>query len=98
MIPLGNHRYRACSIYDCKDQNEGPTLKAQITLQKQLEKMIQVPYQIVSKSVGFRPTLLDRRPVTGVHPQFSKLAIFNDMGFSGVLQAPFCARLVYDYI
>ena len=40
--------------------------KAQIVLQKQLVKMIQVSYQIVSQSAGFRPTTLERRPVIGV--------------------------------
>ena len=98
MIPLGNHRYRVGSTYNWKDQNEGPTQKAQLRLQQQLDKMIQVPYHIVSQSAGFRPTLPDRKPVIGVHPQFSQLAICNGMGSRGVLQAPFCARYLYDYI
>ena len=98
MIPIGNHRYRVGSTYNWKDQNEEPTQKAQLRLQQQLEKMIQVPYQIVSHSAGFRPTIPDRKPVIGVHPQFSQLAIFNGMGSRGVLQAPFCARSLYDYI
>ena len=98
MIPLGNHRYRVGSTYNWKDQNEEPTQKAQLTLQQQLDKMIQVPYHIVSQSVGFRPTIPDRKPVIGVHPQFSQLAICNGMGSRGVLQAPFCAGLLYDSI
>ena len=67
MNPLGNHRYRVGLTYDWKDQNKGPTQKAQIALQKQLEKMIQVSNQIVSQSAGFRPTSAERRPVIGVH-------------------------------
>ena len=67
MNSLGNHRYRVGLTYDWKDQNKGPTQKAQIALQKQLEKMIQVSYQIVSHPAGFRPTTLERRPVIGVH-------------------------------
>ncbi len=98
MIHLRNHRYRAGSTYNRKDQNEGPTKKEQLTLQKQLEKMIQVPYKIVSQSAGFHPTTPDRRPVIGVHPQFSQIAICNGMGSRGVLQASFCARSLYDYV
>lgn len=98
MIPLGNHRYRLGSTYNWKDQSEEPTQKAQLRLQQQLDKMIQVPYQIVSQSAGFRPTIPDRKPVIGVHPQFLQLAICNGMGSRGVLQAPFCARSLYDYI
>ena len=98
IIPFRNHRYLVGSTYNRKDQNEGPTKKEQLTLQKKLEKMIQVPYQIVSQSAGFRPTTPDRRPVIGVHPQFSQLAICNGMGSRGVLQAPFCARSLYEYV
>ena len=98
LIPLGDHRYRLGSTYNWKDQSEGPTQKSKLRLQQQLEKMIQVPYHILSQSACFRPTIADRRPVIGVHPQFSQLAICNGMGSRGVLQAPFCARSIYDFI
>lgn len=98
IIPLGNNRYRVGSTYNWKEQSERPTKQAQVSLQKQLEKMIQVPYRIVHQFAGFRPTTADRRPIIGVHPKFSQLAICNGMGSRGVLQAPFCARLLYEYI
>tara|TARA_B100000941_G_C28384740_1_gene489358 strand:- start:532 stop:765 length:234 start_codon:yes stop_codon:yes gene_type:complete len=60
--------------------------------------MIQVPYQIVIQFSGFRPTTPGRRLVIGVHPQFSQLTICNGMGSRGVLQAPFCARSLYEYV
>ena len=98
MIPLGNHRCRVGSTYNRKDQKKEPTKKAQLTLQKQLDKMIQVPYHVVSQSAGFRPTIPDTIPVIAVLPQFSQLAICNGMSSRGLLQVPFCARSIYDYI
>jgi glycine/D-amino acid oxidase-like deaminating enzyme len=98
MIPLGNNRYRVGSTYNWRDQGEGPTTSARISLQTKLNKIVSTSYQIVGQSAGFRPTTPDRRPVIGVHPKFPQLAICNGMGSRGVLQAPFCAGLLYDHI
>jgi glycine oxidase len=98
MIPLGNNRYRVGSTYNWRDQAEGTTTSARISLQTKLDKIVRTPYQIINQSAGFRPTTPDRRPVIGVHPRFPQLAICNGMGSRGVLQAPFCAELLYDYI
>ena len=98
MIPLGNNRYRVGSTYNWKDQTEGTTTNARSSLQKKLNEIISAPYRVISQSAGFRPTTPDRRPVIGVHPEFSQLAICNGMGSRGVLQAPFCAGLLYDHI
>ena len=98
MIPLSNNRYRVGSTYNWLDQGEGPTTSARISLQTKLNKIISAPYRIISQSAGFRPTTPDRRPVIGVHPEFSQLAICNGMGSRGVLQAPFCTGLLCDHI
>ena len=98
MIPLGNNRYRVGSTYNWRDHGEGPTTSARISLQKKLNKIISAPYQIISQSAGFRPTTPDRKPVIGVHPEFPQLAICNGMGSRGVLQAPFCAGILFDHI
>ena len=98
IIPLGSNRYRIGSTYNWKDQMEGTTTNASISLQKKLNKIISASYRIISQSAGFRPTTPDRRPVIGVHPEFPQLAICNGMGSRGVLQAPFCAGLLYDHI
>jgi len=98
MIPLGNNRYRVGSTYNWRDQGEGPTTSARISLQTKMNKIVSTSYQIVDQSAGFRPTTPDRRPIIGVHPKFPQLAICNGMGSRGVLQAPFCAGLLYDHI
>jgi len=98
IIPLGNNRYRVGSTYNWKDQTEGTTTFARSLLQKKLNKIISAPYRIISQSAGFRPSTPDRRPIIGVLREFPQLAICNGMGSRGVLQAPFCAELLYDHI
>jgi len=98
VIPLGSNRYRVGSTYNWRDQAEGPTSSARVSLQTKLNKIVRTPYRIISQSAGFRPTTPDRRPVIGVHPKFPQLAICNGMGSRGVLQAPFSAGLLYDHM
>ena len=98
IIPLGNNRYRVGSTYNWIDQNEGTTTSARMTLQTKLNKIVHTTYQIINQSAGFRPTTPDRRPVIGVHPEFPQLTVCNGLGSRGVLQAPFCAELLYDHI
>ena len=92
MNPLGNHRFRVGLTYNRKDQNKGPTQKAQIALQKQLVKMIQVSYQIVSQSEGYRPTSVERRPVIEgfIHNFHNSPSVM--VWVLGVLQAPICDK------
>ena len=98
IISLGNNRYRVGSTYNWRDQAKGTTTNARISLLKKLNKIISAPFHIISQSAGFRPTTPDRRPVIGVHPKFPQIALINGMGSRGVLQAPFCAGLLYDHI
>ena len=72
MIPLGNNRYRVGS-YNWRDQADGITKGARISLQTKLNKIVRNPYQIINQSAGFRPTTPDRRPVIGVHQIFPNL-------------------------
>jgi glycine/D-amino acid oxidase-like deaminating enzyme len=40
-------------------------------------------YQLVSENKGIRPTVLDRRPIIGEHPEMRGLYIFNGLGSKG---------------
>ena len=40
---------------------------------------------------GVRPTVSDRRPLIGLHPENKQLAVFNGMGTKGVMIAPYFA-------
>ena len=42
---------------------------------RELKKVIDIPYTIVSQSAGIRPTVSGRRPLVGVHPEESKLIV-----------------------
>ena len=43
-------------------------------------------------TAGIRPTVNDRRPLIGLHPEHRSLGVFNGLGTKGVMLAPFFAK------
>ncbi len=48
--------------------------------------------------VGIRPTVKDRRPFLGQHPNNKGLYIFNGLGTKGAMLAPYFSKMMSDYI
>jgi len=59
---------------------------------------LKIPYKVINHEAAVRPTIKDRRPVIGLHPQYKSLAIFNGLGTKGVSLAPFFANNFCDYL
>ncbi|MEL7021711.1 MAG: hypothetical protein AAGK47_08885, partial [Bacteroidota bacterium] len=45
-----------------------------------------------------RPTVKDRRPFLGKHPDFSRLAIFNGLGTKGASLGPYFAQQMTNHL
>ena len=69
-----------------------------VKLIEKLEKVINVPYKILSQTAGIRPTIKDRRPLVGTQPAFPNLAILNGLGTRGVMIAPTMAKALFNYL
>ena len=98
IIPLGRDLYRVGSTYFWRDKTEGPTEAAKTFLLERLERFMTLPYEIVSHMSGVRPTVSDRRPLVGQHPEHNNLFVLNGMGSRGVMTAPTAANALYKYI
>jgi glycine/D-amino acid oxidase-like deaminating enzyme len=57
-----------------------------------LSTVLKAPYQIIQHRSAIRPTVKDRRPFLGFHPEYKNVGIFNGMGTKGLSLAPFFAR------
>lgn len=64
----------------------------------QFKKYTDLPFEVLFHGAGLRPTLPDRRPVVGRHPQFSSLSCINGLGSRGVLWAPYLASLLVKHL
>ena len=92
LLPLGQGRFRAGATYNHQSLDHEPTGQGLLELSEKLDRMLEVPYEVVDHWAGVRPVSRDRSPILGFHPLHPQLAIFNGLGSKGVLQAPWCAE------
>ncbi|PKP39929.1 MAG: FAD-dependent oxidoreductase, partial [Bacteroidetes bacterium HGW-Bacteroidetes-13] len=91
-------RYLAGTTYEHQFTNRLPTAEAKDFIISKLKTMVDCEFTIEDHFLGFRPTVLDRRPLLGKHPIQNRLALLNGMGTRGVLLAPSMAKSLYDYL
>lgn len=92
VLPLGSKTFRIGATYEWNDETLTTTESSKQLLLEHLSVLGDFELKIVSQSVGVRPTVLDRRPIMGQHPDLSKLFIFNGLGTKGYLMAPTLAK------
>lgn len=97
-IPLGEGLYKLGANYDRDDKTNTPTEKTKEKLLKKFETFVSCDYEVVDQVAGVRPTVIDRRPLLGQHPEQGNMFILNGFGSRGVLIAPFAAQKLYQHI
>ncbi|MDL5050926.1 hypothetical protein QQ054_33540 [Oscillatoria amoena NRMC-F 0135] len=90
--------WKAGATYNRFDKTVGTTQAAWHELTAGLDSLIRFPYQVAGQLWGFRPTVPDRRPILGVHPEFSSIVIFNGLGTKGVSLAPYFANHLVQWL
>jgi glycine oxidase len=90
--------WRVGSTYSLTDGTKGITELARIELMTKLNELVTFPYTLQSQEWGFRPTMHDRRPALGTHPEQKRLHIFNGLGPKGVSLAPYFSDILVQSI
>ncbi|HMQ48768.1 MAG TPA: FAD-binding oxidoreductase [Saprospiraceae bacterium] len=67
-------------------------------LESRLKEVLKVPFEVLTHQAAIRPTVKDRRPFLGIHPQFPQLAIFNGLGTKGASLGPYWAKHMADFL
>ncbi|MBU2927429.1 NAD(P)/FAD-dependent oxidoreductase [Winogradskyella psychrotolerans] len=98
VIPLGNDLYNVGATYNNEDKSNTPTGAAKEELISKLKTFITCPFEVVGHIAGVRPTVKDRRPLVGRHPEQSNLYVLNGLGTRGVMIAPYVANKLFRYI
>ncbi|WP_282126980.1 NAD(P)/FAD-dependent oxidoreductase [Marinifilum flexuosum] len=99
VMPMGNSCFKVGATYDYSKQNGKTVIDTKADLVNRLDKLISLPYKIISHWSGIRPAVSDRRPVLGVHPNNQHIAVFNGLGTKGVILAPYFAReMMYSLV
>ena len=98
IVPLSNGLYWVGATYDWNFKDSAPTEKGGQFLRERLEDILTVPFEIVARQAAVRPTVRDRRPFLGRHPEFGRLFIFNGLGTKGASLGPFWADQMAAYL
>src|SRR5690606_1277303 len=96
IIPLGEDQYRIGATYNPKDKSNLPTGVAKQELLNKLNSFLKCKYKVLDHVAGMRPTVVDRKPLVGVHPEKKMFFTLNGLGSRGVMIAPWAANLLYD--
>ncbi len=98
MIPYGKNKYMVGATYNWEDKTYEPTESAKLEIETKLRSFLKLPYKIIERRVGIRPTVKDRRPLIGKHPKYEKMAVLNGLGTRGIIIAPLLAKQLYEYL
>ncbi len=90
--------YKVGATYEWDFEDEKPNEEGKMNLIEKLDKLLTLPYSILSQDSGIRPTTRDRAAILGEHPAIKNLYCFNGLGTKGMLQAPFLAKHLLEAI
>ena len=84
--------YKVGSTFHWKNLDDSVTPEAKEELLQKLGTFYIDDYTIQNQTSGIRPSVKDRRPFIGIHPEYKNLAIFNGFGSKAVSLAPYFAN------
>ena len=96
--PLKEDLFWVGASFSRQDKTNIPSEQGKAWLIKKLDMLLNPPYKIVKHAAAVRPTVADRRPLLGVHPDHSNLYLLNGLGTRGVLMAPLLSQWLIDFI
>ena len=88
ILPTGNKNFMLGATYEWNEPALNTTNEAREKLKDVIQAITSASYSVQGQTVGMRPTVADRRPIMGAHPEHKGLFIFNGLGTKGYMLAP----------
>lgn len=98
ILPLGNHMFKVGATYNWKDKTNLPTAEGKLELLARINEILDCDFEIIEHFAGVRPTVRDRKPLVGTHPNQKRIHILNGLGTRGVMLAPSMAKALFEFI
>ena len=98
ILPLGNDLFKVGATYNWTDKTNNPTPEAKLELLDKLKEVLSCDFEVIEQYAGVRPTVKDRKPLIGTHPDHAQLHILNGLGTRGVMLAPAMAKILFGHI
>lgn len=102
VLPQGSKSFKVGATWEHTLQ-EGTTPEAESQLLAKAAEMIAPSFspalmEVKQRLFGFRPTVPDRRPLLGEHPDKRGLYVFNGLGSKGYMLAPWMSLHLFEHI
>jgi hypothetical protein len=98
ILPLGDHLFKVGATYNWTDKTSTPTQEGKQELIDRIKEILTCEFEIISHYAGVRPTVKDRKPLVGKHPDYKNMFILNGLGTRGVMLGPSMAKALFDFI
>jgi glycine/D-amino acid oxidase-like deaminating enzyme len=98
ILPLGNHLFKVGATYNWKDKTNIPTDEGKSELLSKINEILDCDFEIIKHFAGVRPTVRDRKPLVGTHPNHERIHILNGLGTRGVMLAPSMAKALFEFV
>ncbi len=92
VLPLEGGDFKLGATFSWDKTDTSPTESARNELMTQYEQLSTASFEILDQEGGIRPTVVDRRPLIGEHPEKEGLYVFNGMGTKGYMLAPYFSQ------
>ena len=98
ILPLGSDLFKVGATYNWNDKTDLPTIEGKTELIERINEIITSDFEIISHFAGVRPTVKDRRPFVGTHPDYKVMHVLNGLGTRGVMLGPAMAKALFNFI
>jgi glycine oxidase len=98
IAPIGSDLYWAGATFERNDKTLACTEQGRSWIEERIRNMIFSEYAVVEHIAQIRPTVLDRRPLIGSHPDHQNIHLLNGFGARGVLGVPLLSKWLFDHI
>jgi len=98
VVPTKNEEYWVGASNAWEFENDNPTSEAKKELENHLENIFKKTPEIIDHQAAIRPTVKDRRPLLGKHPNHPNLFIFNGLGTKGAALSPYLSKQMTNFI
>ena len=92
IAPIDECHYWVGSDYRWQFDDDKPDPEKKEEMLATLDKILNVPYEVVAHIAGIRPCVKSRRPFLGKHPNQNAMSIFNGLGTKGASLGPYWAK------
>jgi glycine oxidase len=98
ILPIGNGKFRIGATYEWETYDSELTEAGKNDLIEKMSALTDEAFDVIDHHAGIRPTMLDRRPVLGKHPDFPSLYVYNGLGTKGYMLAPLLSKEMAEFI